>query len=67
MQRMFEKTDLGYKVDGYKIFFIKKEELKEIYISPDGMTIKGKFYKSVPTSTGTLALFINYLNNGDIV
>ena len=56
--RKKEKT-LSVKHDGYKALYLHREKLKEIYITPDGLTIEGKFYKSVPTMTASLSLLLN--------
>ena len=53
-----EKT-LTVKLDGYKALYLHREKLKQIYITPDGFTIEGKFYKSVPTMTASLSLLLN--------
>ena len=58
-----KKGDFYCSVDGFKMLFVDKKDLKKIYITPDGMTIDNKFYKSVPTSTGTLVLLINHLTD----
>ena len=58
-----KKGDFYCSIDGYKLLFVNKHDLAKIYITPDGMTINGKYYKSVPTSTGTLVLLLNYFSN----
>lgn len=50
-------------VDGFKMILVDKSKLKDIYVTPDGMTINGKFYKSMPTSTGTFALLMKHLDD----
>lgn len=60
--KRIKKGDFWCAVDGFKMLFVDKADLKKMYISPDGMTVNGKFYKSVPTSTGTLVLLINHLS-----
>lgn len=54
------------RIDGYKMLLVHKNKLKNIYIAPDEMVVDRKAYKSVPSSTGTLALFIKYLDTGKI-
>ena len=61
--KKFKKGDMYCTVDGFKMLFVDKKDLKKIYVTPDGMTINNKFYKSVPTSTGTLVLLIKYLTD----
>lgn len=61
------KTNMVCRIDGYKMLFVHKNNLKDIYITPDEMVIGRKAYKSVPSSTGTLALFIKYLDSGKII
>lgn len=51
-----KNKELVYKVDGYKALFVHRDEMKEIYVSPDGFTIRGKFYDAVPTMTASFAL-----------
>lgn len=50
------------KVDGYKMLLIHRDDMKKIYITPDGITINGKFYKAVSTVTSSLSLIVNHLN-----
>ncbi len=49
---------LSVKMDGYKALFVHRDEMKDIYISPDGFTIQGKFYKAVPTMTASFSLLV---------
>lgn len=56
-----DKYGLYSKVDGYKMLTVNKEHLDKIYVTPDGMVVNKKRYKSVPASTGTFALYMNYL------
>ncbi len=56
-----KNKEISVKVDGYKAIFVHRSEMKDIYITPDGITIKGKFYKSVPTVTGSLSLLMKHI------
>ena len=65
-RRRHDRFGLYNKIDGYKMLTVHRNDLRKIYVTPDGITVGKKFYKSVPSSSGTFALFIKYLESGEI-
>ncbi len=65
-KRMHDRYGFLHKVDGYKMLLVKREDLRKIYVTPDGMVVGKKFFKSVPSSAGTFALFVKYIETGEI-
>ena len=57
-KKIKKNSEFALKMDGYKAIFIHRNEMKDIYVSPDGFTIRGKFYKAAPTMTASYALLI---------
>ncbi len=53
-----KNKETSLKVDGYKALFVHRDQMKDIYVSPDGFTIRGKFYKAAPTMTASFSLLI---------
>ena len=57
-KKIKKNSEFALKRDGYKAIFVQRNEMKDIYVTPDGFTIGGKFYKAVPTMTASFALLI---------
>lgn len=50
-------------VDGYKLFFVDKDKMRDIYLAPDCMVINGKPYKCMPSAAATHIMMLEYLKN----
>lgn len=50
-------------VDGYKLFFVDKNKMQDIYLAPNCMVINGKPYKCMPSVAATHIMMLEYLKN----
>ena len=49
-------------IDGHNLLLIDREDMKKLYLTPDGFAYKKKFYKSVPSAVATIRMLIANLN-----
>jgi len=47
--------------DGNNLVWVKRDELKELFISPDTIVIQKKKYSIMPTASASIVMLINYL------
>ncbi len=54
----------GYTAaDGYKMLLVDKKDLEKIYLTPDGVTINGKWYRAMPSVVASQAMLMEYLHD----
>ncbi len=51
------------KVDGYKLFFVDKDKMQDIYLAPNCIVINGKPYKCMPSVAATHIMMLEYMRN----
>ena len=49
-------------IDGHNLLLIDREDVKKLYLTPDGFAYNKKFYKSVPSAVATIRMLIACLN-----
>jgi hypothetical protein len=49
-------------IDGHNLLLVDREDMKKLYLTPDGFAYNKKFYKSVPSAVATIRMLIAYLN-----
>ena len=60
-----DKFALHCSIDGFKLLFIDKEDLKDLYLTPDGFTYNKEFHVSVPSAVATIVMMLNYLKEAE--